>query len=54
MKSPLAKHMNTFNKPSIMLCKRRKKLEATVAQEAEENVSEELVEAVELNIDEEE
>lgn len=58
MKSPVARHMNTFNKPSVVLSKKSTLLRSAELQDMEEMALEEAVEAnkcdVELMSDEEE
>lgn len=55
VKSPVAKHVNTFNKPSVTPCKKSSLLRSTEAREAEESVAERLVEeGLELKFNEEE
>ena len=48
------KHMNTFNKPSVVSCKKSSLLRSAEAREAEESVAERFLESLELKSDEEE
>ena len=45
MRNPVAKHLNTFNKPSVVLSKRRSLQSEATLRDAAQNLSEEILDS---------